>query len=199
MFSLPCMNRFFWAAGVATAGLVLLGALVLYTPQALAGGPTPTPEPTLTWTFDVSPASPVVGDDIKLTAYASGSGGLPQYTLVLEDDPALVALESSASVSTSMLGVPKSWDRGRRGAREICNPICFFEFTFDASPQMTFGVGAGSPAVGGIASLPRLESNAPASRGYVAIQIALITASALFGVGALAWLVRRTVLRRGAS
>ena len=211
MFSLPCMNRFFWAAGVATAGLVLLGALVLYTPQALAGGPTPTPEPTLTWTFDVSPASPVVGDDIKLTAYASGSGGLPQYTLVLEDDPALVALESSASVSTSMLGVPKSWDLGTLGEgeahfhininyeREICNPTCFFEFTFDASPQMTFVIGAGEPVVGGSASLPLLESGAPASRGYVAIQIALITASAIFGVGALAWLVRRTVLRRGAS
>ena len=159
----------------------------------------------------MSPASPVVGDDIKLTAYASGSGGLPQYTVVLEDSAAIVALESPASVSTNMLGTPKSWDLGTllegeahfhiniNYEREICNPICFFEFTFDASPQMTFGVGAGSPAVGGIASLPRLESNAPASRGYVAIQIALITASALFGVGALAWLVRRTVLRRGAS
>ncbi len=112
MFSLPDTSRLFWIAGVATASLVLLGALVLYTPHAVAGGPTPTPEPTLTWTFDVSPASPVVGDDIKLTAYASGEGGLPQYTLILEDDPAVVVLESPSSVSTNMLGVPKSWDLG---------------------------------------------------------------------------------------
>ena len=56
----------------------------------------------------MSPASPVVGDDIKLTAYASGSGGLPQYTLILEDSPAIVVLESSASVSTNMLGVATS-------------------------------------------------------------------------------------------
>ncbi len=210
IFSLPDANRLVWAAGLAIAGLILLGALVLYTPQTLAGGPTPTPEPTLTWTFGVSPASPVVGDDIKLTAYASGSGGLPQYTLILEDSPAIVVLESPSSVSTSMLGVPKSWDLGTlvegeahfhiniNYEREICNPTCFFEFTFDNSPQMTFGVGAGV-AVGGIASLPTLESAAPASRGYVAMQIALVTTGALFVIGALAWLVRRTVLRRRVS
>ena len=110
-----------------------------------------------------------------------------------------------------MLGVPKSWDLGTLGEgeahfhisvnyeREFCTPTnCFFAFTNDASPQMTFVIGAGV-AVGGIASLPLLESGSPASRSYVAIQIALITASALFGVGALAWLARRTVLRRGAS
>ncbi len=57
---------------------------------------------------------------------------------------------------------------------------------------MTFGVGAGV-AVGGIASLPRLESDAPGDRSYVAIQIALITASAMFGIGALAWFARRRV------
>lgn len=173
---------------------------------------TPTPEPTLIWTIDVSPASPVAGDDIKVTAYASGEGGLPKYTFTSKDDPALLALESAVSVVPgTMLGVPASWDVGTLGVgeahftitvnyeREFCTPTnCFFAFTNENSPQVSVEIGA-PPPVGGIASLPLLESGAPGSRSYLAVQTALITASAFFGVGALAWLARRTVLRRGAS
>ncbi len=216
MLSRP-MNRFGWTAGAAVVltfalAIVLFGALGVNASQVSALTPTlpptstPTPEPTLAWTFDVSPASPVVGDDIKLTAYASGSGGLPLYTLILEDDPAVVSLESSSSVLQSgPLGVLASWDLGTLGEgeanfhisvnyeREFCLPThCYFNFTIENSPQMTFGVGAGV-AVGGIASLARLESDAPGDRGYAAIQIIPIAASALFVIGALAWLVRRRV------
>ena len=114
------------AASVAVAlAVALFGALGVTTSQVGAltptlpptstptPTPTPTPEPTLIWTIEVSPASPVVGDDIKVTAYASGDGGLPQYTLTLKDDPALLTLESAASVTTGgPLGVPASWDLG---------------------------------------------------------------------------------------
>lgn len=190
--------------GVATAALVLSVALSLHTPPALAGLPTPTPEPILTWTFDVSPVSPVVGDDIKLTAYASGDGGLPKYTLILKDSPALLALESNSSVATGgPLGVPASWDLRALGEgkahfhisvnyeREFCSPSgCFFAFTIDESPQMTFDIGAGI-AVGGSASLPRLASDAPSSGPPAVVAIALIIASASLGLGAVAWVVRR--------
>ena len=199
-----------WIEGIGAAAFVLAMALIgaLGGSASPASALTPTPTPALAWTFDVSPASPIVGDDIKLTAYASGDGGIPQYTLILKDSPAIVALESPASVSTNMLGVPMSWDLGTLGEgqahyyisanyeREFCTPTCFFAFTIENSPQMTFGVGAGTPVpVGGIASLPTLENRAQAGRNYMALQIALITTGALVAVGAVAWFARRRVLR----
>ncbi len=210
MFSL-LMKPVTWIGGIATAAFVLAMALIgtLGGSASPVSALTPTPTPALTWTFGVSPASPVVGDDIKLTAYASGDGGLPKYTVILKDSPAIVALESSASVSTNMLGTPQSWDLGTllegqahyyisaNYEREFCaSSTCWFAFTIENSPQMTFGVGAGTPVpVGGIASLPPYATAAPAGSSYAAIQIALITAGALLATGAVVWFARRSVLR----
>ena len=214
------------AAAVAVAlAVALFGALGVTASQVSAltptlpptstptQTPTPTPEPTLIWTIEVSPASPVVGDDIKVTAYASGEGGLPKYTLTLKDDPALLTLESAASVATGgPLGVPASWDLGTLGAgkahfnitvnyeREFCTPTnCFFAFTNESAPETSVEIDA-AKAVGGIALLgnpallPLGEASSEEVSSTAIAMIGFSAAAALVAVGTLAWLLRKRVV-----
>ena len=213
------------AAAVAVAlAVALFGALGVTASQVSAltptlpptstptQTPTPTPEPTLIWTIEVSPASPVVGDDIKVTAYASGDGGLPQYTLTLKDDPALLTLESAASVTTGgPLGVPASWDLGTLGAgkahfnitvnyeREFCTPTnCFFAFTNESAPETSVEIDL--PSIGGIvldgnpAMLPLDEARSGDVSTTAIAMIGFSAAAALLAVGTLAWLLRKRVV-----
>ena len=210
------------AAGVAVALTVaLLGMLGMTASQVSALTPTPeptptltpTPEPTVIWTIEVSPASPVAGDDIKVTAYASGEGGLPKYTLTLKDDPALLTLDSAASVTTGgPLGVPASWDLGTLGAgkahfnitvnyeREFCTPTnCFFAFTNESAPETSVEIDA-AKAVGGIALLgdpallPLGEASSEEVSSTAIAMIGFSAAAALLAVGTLAWLLRKRVV-----
>ena len=74
--------------------------------------PVPNATPRLTWTVEMEPAKPRVRDSVKLTVFAEGSGGLPQYLLELDGDesnPAL-RLKSDELVIESQLGVPVSYE-----------------------------------------------------------------------------------------
>ena len=208
-----------WAAGVVVAlAVALFGALGVNASGASAltptpEPPTPTPEPTLTWTIDVSPAGPVAGDDIKVTANASGEGGLPKYTLILEDDPALLELKSPQSVSLNQLGVPVSWELNTLAEgqahfhiavnyeREFCVPAgCFFAFTNENSPQVKVGIDA-VPAVGGVvldgnpAALPLYEAGSGSTSTTAVAMIGAGAAAALLAAGTVAWLLRRKIPR----
>ena len=120
--------------------------------------PTPTPMPTLTGTPDASslvftitivPSEPSVGDAVRVTAYASGAGGVPQYRLLIKTESTewwepsgILSFESPSSVSVGQLGVPVSWDLSAVRAGEVtlqvrvnyekeyCVPThCFYGFT----------------------------------------------------------------------
>ena len=68
--------------------------------------------PRLTWTVEIEPENPRIGDSVKLTLFAEGQGGLPRYSLVLdadENEPAL-RLKSEELVSVNQLGVPVSYE-----------------------------------------------------------------------------------------
>ena len=205
-----------WAASVVVAlAVALFGALGVNASGASAltptpEPPTPTPEPTLTWTIDVSPAGPVAGDDIKVTANASGEGGLPKYTLILEDDPALLELKSPQSVSLNQLGVPVSWELNTLAEgqahfhiavnyeREFCLPAgCFFAFTNENSPQVKVEIDAAPGAVGGVAfysepaPLGALETDQQRGRDLGFWIAGAVMGLVTLAVGATAFAVRR--------
>lgn len=74
--------------------------------------PVPISTPQLTWTVEIEPENPRIGDSVKLTLFAEGQGGLPRYSLVLdadENEPAL-RLKSEELVSVNQLGVPVSYE-----------------------------------------------------------------------------------------
>ena len=74
--------------------------------------PVPIPTPRLTWTVEVEPENPRVGDSVKLTLFAEGQGAMPQYLLVLdadESEPAL-RLKSDEHAAVNQLGVPVSYE-----------------------------------------------------------------------------------------
>lgn len=77
--------------------------------------PTATPSPRATVNVTIEPAAPKVGDTVRVTASASGPGGIPQYTLHIEpvESPALT-LPTNAPESRirreSMLSTPVTWE-----------------------------------------------------------------------------------------
>ncbi len=80
--------------------------------------PVPIPTPRLTWSVEIEPEKPRVGDIVKLTLFAEGPGAVPLYLVVLdsaESEPAL-RLRSRRSVrfdkyvSVNQLGVPVSYE-----------------------------------------------------------------------------------------
>ncbi len=68
--------------------------------------PVPIPTPRLTWSVEIEPEKPRVGDRVKLTLFAEGPGAMPQYLLVLDSDESEPALRY---VSVNQLGVPVSF------------------------------------------------------------------------------------------
>ncbi|MFQ5872766.1 MAG: hypothetical protein ACE5JL_03050 [Dehalococcoidia bacterium] len=91
-----------------------------------------------------------MGDAIRVTAYASGPGGVPQYKLRITtkttewwEPSGILSFESPSSVSVGgQLGVPVTWDLSAVQAgeatlqvsvnyeREFCVPThCFYGFT----------------------------------------------------------------------
>lgn len=74
--------------------------------------PVPIPTPRLSWTVEIEPEQPNVGDSVTLTVFAEGPGAVPQYLLILDDDasePAL-RLKSDERVLENQLGVPVSYE-----------------------------------------------------------------------------------------
>ena len=69
--------------------------------------PVPIPTPRLTWTVEVEPERLRVGDSVKLTVFAEGSGQAPQYLLVLDRDE---GEPTPWYVSANRLGVPVSYE-----------------------------------------------------------------------------------------
>ena len=83
--------------------------------------PVPIPTPRLTWTVEFEPENPRVGDSVKLTLFAEGQGGLPQYLLVLDGDesePAL-RLKSVEHAAVNQLGVPVSYELNAVAVGEV--------------------------------------------------------------------------------
>ncbi|MCH8009617.1 MAG: dockerin type I repeat-containing protein [Chloroflexi bacterium] len=73
--------------------------------------PVPISTPQLTWTVEVEPENPRVGDSVKLTLFAEGQGARPKYMLVLDSDESEPALRllSSGGIFVNQLGVPVSY------------------------------------------------------------------------------------------
>ena len=140
--------------------------------------PTPTPVPTPTpapapeiperfFTVVVSPPEPVMGDMILLTAFFTGSGGIPQYTIrvieevsVSPDDSRVVRFESLDEIGNptarrlSQLGVPVNWELEAIAPGEVTFQVsvnyeakicllsdCYYQFTNSTSDHVTVMVG----------------------------------------------------------
>ena len=143
-----------------------LGHLVSRTFRTLmptaTATPTPAPTPTATptangtqdtsgvvFTITIDPSEPSVGSAVRVTAYASAPGGVPQYTLLITtnsterwEPSGIFIFESPSSVSVSQLEVPVNWDLNTVQAgeatlqvlvnyeKEYCAPThCFYGFT----------------------------------------------------------------------
>jgi hypothetical protein len=169
----------------------------------------------VTWTVQVDPPGPSLGDAVHVTAYASGTGGiagLPAYTLKLTSDgpDPVLELKSPPSVALNQLDVPATWDltavRAGQGTlqinvtyeKQICDPTCYFNFVSAASPEVPVSVRGG---VGGMAEPPDLEAlplEEPGSAGPGAGMLAAIAAALAAGavaVGAPVWYARHRRLR----
>ena len=165
----------------------------------------------VTWTIQVDPAGPTVGDAVQVTVSASGTGGIagiPAYTLKIVSGDSVLALQSPPSISVNQLGVPVTWDltavqAGQATLRvnvsyekQFCDETgCIFNFTSAVSPVIPVkvtGVSVGGiSADGELRALP-LETDglSGTDAGVPAGVIAGGSALALTLIGA-AWYMRR--------
>jgi len=108
----------------------------------------------------VEPEKPRVGEDVNVTASASGSGGIPGYHLRLEgeDDAQPLVLKSDKLVTLNQLGVPVRWELTAvtRGEVELRISVyyevvecpddtgtgCVFYFTLESAPSIEVEVNA---------------------------------------------------------
>ena len=164
----------------------------------------------VTWTNQVDPAEPTVGDAVQVTASASGTGGIagiPAYTLKIVSGDSVLALQSPPSISVNQLGVPVTWDltavqAGQATLRvnvsyekQFCDDTgCIFNFTSAVSPVIPVKVTGVS--VGGISLDPNLaglpldtSSSSGTDAGLLAGVIAGSSALAL--IAGAAWYMRR--------
>ena len=165
----------------------------------------------VTWTIQVDPAEPTVGDAVQVTVSASGTGGIagiPAYTLKIVSGDSVLALQPPETISVNQLGVPVTWDltavqAGQATLRvnvsyekQFCDETgCIFNFTSAVSPVIPVKVAGAS--VGGISLDPNLAGlpleaadSSGTNAALLAGAIAGSSALALTLIGA-AWYMRR--------
>lgn len=190
--------------GLLALPLIVVASLVFAWGHLVSGSAQ-----ALSWTIGVDPSTPMAGDAVQVTAYASGSGGIPTYTLqITSGEPfPVLALESPSSISVNQLGVPVTWDLTAVQAgdatlqvhvtyeKEVCGPFgCFFQFNSEQSPVVSVRVNA---PLGGIGAFPEVAAaplQGSGSSGLGAGVLAAIAAAAAAGavaLGGAAWYARR--------
>ena len=102
----------------------------------------------------VQPSSPSVGDEVTITAVATGKGGLPRYSLSGELEP-ILELQSDGAFTFNVFGKAASWKllAKETGTVEIVvnvnyetsavtqDGVIFFRWTRDSSEPITITVG----------------------------------------------------------
>jgi hypothetical protein len=113
------------------------------------------------WSITIGPIEPNMGDTLHISATALAQGGIPKYTLHLDDVlPPVLRLDSPASVTAPTLPETVSWTLtalrpGRHALyvsvdfeKEICPgtpgppPDCYYQFVFASSQTYTISVAA---------------------------------------------------------
>lgn len=122
--------------------------------------PRPTVDPSVEWTIEIEPEKPRVGDEVKVTAFALGPGGIPAYTLDLDpnDGDAPLLLTSERQIPLSQLGIPVSWELDAFAVGDVTLRLsvnyevidcpddsglgCLFYFTTQSAPPIELSVNA---------------------------------------------------------
>ena len=126
--------------------------------------------------IQVLPERPLVGDEVTITAVASGRGGVPQYALYGELEPVLT-LQSERAVSVGSFGSTVTWTLLASQAGSVETGISvnyetsyigqgggqFYQFTNDQSEPFTVTVGGPALTPDLVVDTPSVSDSTPAA------------------------------------